>query len=208
LANNAGIFNFFPDCVAFQSNCGSVHDAGHAKLPTGGEKGLEQGSGLFGQDAGSDFDLVVEFGAGEDFKTGTEGAAFWIVGCIDETRDAGLDDCAGAHGTRLEGYVQGCFRQAIICELLCCFAQDHDFGMSSRVAVADGAIAAARQDFAAINQHGADGDFAGFGGGARFFECQLHEFLIAHGFVTENITLFPALNGLLDSRGSTGGENP
>jgi len=70
------------------------------------------------------------------------------------------------------------------------------------------AIAAARQDFAAINQHGADGDFAGFGGGARFFECQLHEFLIAHGFVTENITLFPALNALPDSRCSTGGENP
>jgi hypothetical protein len=36
----------------------------------------------------------------------------------------------------------------------------------------------------------------------------LHEFLIAHGFVTENITLFPALNGLLSSCGSTFGKNP
>jgi hypothetical protein len=33
----------------------------------------------------------------------------------------------------------------------------------------------------------------------------LHEFLIAHGLVTENITLFLARNGTLDCRGSTGG---
>jgi hypothetical protein len=36
----------------------------------------------------------------------------------------------------------------------------------------------------------------------------LHEFLIAHGFVTENITLFLALNGLMSSCGSTCGEIP
>jgi hypothetical protein len=36
----------------------------------------------------------------------------------------------------------------------------------------------------------------------------LHEFRIAHRFVTENITLFPPLNRLLSSCGSTCGKNP
>ncbi len=166
---------------------------------------MQQGSGLFGQDAGDDFHLMVESGAGENFETGAEGAAFWIVCCVDEARNTGLDDCSSAHGARLEAYIQGCFRQTVICELLCGFAQDDDLGMSCWVAVADGAVAAAGQNLAAINQNGPNGDLAGLSAGTRFFECELHEFLVAHGFETEDITLSPALKGLLDCDGQLKG---
>ena len=66
---------------------------------------MEKGTGLVSQDAWGDFDLVVELGAGQEFEGGAEGAALRVVGAVDEPGDAGLDDCAGAHGARLEGYV-------------------------------------------------------------------------------------------------------
>ena len=169
---------------------------------------MEKGTGFAGEDPGGDLDLVVELGAGEEFEAGAEGAAFVVVGCEDQARDAGLNDGAGAHGAGLKGYVQSGFGQSVIAEFLRGFAQDYDFGVGGWIAVADGAIAAASEDLPAIDKHGADGNFARFGAGTGLFQCDLHEFGIVHRRVTENITLLPGTNGLMGFFGSTGGEIP
>jgi len=37
---------------------------------------------------------MIRRGVGEDLEAGADGAAFGIVGAVDETRDTGLEDCA------------------------------------------------------------------------------------------------------------------
>ena len=48
-----------------------------------GEERLQDRRAVRGEDAGSDFHLMVEAGAGEDFEAGADGAAFGIVGAVD-----------------------------------------------------------------------------------------------------------------------------
>jgi hypothetical protein len=172
------------------------------KLAARGEEGLEEGSGFRGQDGWGDFDLVVEFGTGEQFKAGAEGAAFWVVGRVDQAGDAGLDDGASAHGAGFEGYVKSGFRKAVVAEIARGFPKHHDFCVRGRVAIADGAIAAASENFTAIDKDSADGNFAGFGTGPGFFQRDLHEFGIVHRGVVENITLVRPPNGLPSLLGS------
>jgi len=172
-------------------NCGGCGESDSAAC---GEEGLEKGTGFCCENAGGDFNLVIQSGAGEKFEAGAEGAPFWIVGSVDESGDACLDDCAGAHCAWLERYIKNCFREAIIRKLLCGFAKHDNFGVRGGVAVANGAVAAAGENLIPMDEHGADGDFAGLGGGAGFFQRDLHEFLITHCLVTENITLLTTFN--------------
>ena len=183
-----------------QSNSGN--------LAAGGEEGLEEGSGLGGEHGWGDLDLVVELRAGEQLEAGAEGAAFRVVSAIDKAGDAGLNNGTGAHGAGLEGDVESGFRDTVVAELFRGFAENHDFGVRCGVAIANGAVAAACENFLAINKYRADGNFAGFGTGACFFQRDLHEFRIVHRGVVENITLVPPLNGLPSLLGSTRGENP
>jgi len=145
---------------------------------------------------------VVEFGTGEQFEAGAESSAFWVVGCVDQAGDAGLDDGAGAHGAGFERYVKSSFRETVVAKFFRGFTKHHDFCVRGRVAIANGAIAAASENFLAIDKHGADGDFAGLGTGSSFFQCDLHEFRIVHRGVVENITLVRLLNGLPSLLGS------
>jgi len=47
-----------------------------------------------------------------------------------------------------------------------------------------------------MDEHSADRNFAGLGGGAGFFQRDLHELRIVHLGVVENIMLVPPLNEL------------
>jgi len=185
-----------------------MNQSNSGNLAASGKEGLEEGSGLGGEHGWGDLDLVVELGTGEQLEAGAEGAPFWVVGAIDKTGDAGLNNRAGAHGAGLEGYVESGFRETVVAELFRGFAKNHDFGVCCGVAIANGAVAAARENFLAINKYRADGNFAGFGAGACFFQRDLHEFGIVHRGVVENITLVSPLNGLPSLLGSTRGENP
>ena len=60
--------------------------------------------------------LMIELGAGENLEAGTEGAAFGVVGGVDEAGNARLDDRAGAHGAGLEGDVESGVGKAVIAE--------------------------------------------------------------------------------------------
>ncbi len=136
---------------------------------------MQQGSGLLGQHAGCNFDLMIQFVARQKLKTGAEGATFGIIGAVDESWDTRLDDCAGAHRARLERDIKSGVGKAIVAENSRGFAQHNDFGMRSGIIVANGAIAGARQVHIIVNQHRADRDFAGIRGSASLFESKAHE---------------------------------
>ena len=136
---------------------------------------MEQGSALGGEQAGSDFDAVVEFRRVEDFETGAESASLWIVGSIREPWDAGLNNGASTHGARFESDIKGGVGEAIVSEEPGRIADNHNFGVSGGIVVANGAITRAGEDFIAVRENGADGDFAGLGRGLSFRESELHE---------------------------------
>jgi hypothetical protein len=70
------------------------------------EERLDDGGTFGGEDARSDFYLMIKARVGEDFEAGADGAAFGIVGAVDETRDTGLEDCARAHTAGLDGDIE------------------------------------------------------------------------------------------------------
>jgi hypothetical protein len=153
-----------------------------------GEERLEDGGAVGGEDAGGDFYLVVEARVGEDFEAGAESATFGIIGAVNETADAGLDDSAGAHAAGLDGDVERGVGESVVAEKAGCLAQDNYFRMGSGVAIADGAIAGTSEDLAAMDEHGADRDFASFGSGARFSQGFLHVLDVSFHVRRENST--------------------
>ncbi len=78
------------------------------------EERLEDGGAVGGEDAGRDFNLMVEARVGEDFEAGADGAAFGIVGAVDEARNTGLDDGACAHAAGLDGDVERGITKAVV----------------------------------------------------------------------------------------------
>jgi len=84
--------------------------------------------------------VMVEARVGEDFEAGADGAAFGIVGAIDEARDPGLNDGAGAHAAELDGDVERGIRKAVVAKKAGGFSQSNDFGVGRGVAIANGAI--------------------------------------------------------------------
>ncbi len=150
------------------------------------EERVEDGGAVGGEDAGGDFYLMVEARVGEDFEAGANGAAFGIVGAVDEARDTGLDDGARTHAARLDGNKEGCISKAVVPKKAGGFAQGDDFGVGGGVAIADGAIASTGEDFAVVDDHGADGDFAGCSRYACLRERLLHELDVRFHLRREN----------------------
>ncbi|GAC1616572.1 MAG: hypothetical protein PVS2B2_10660 [Candidatus Acidiferrum sp.] len=140
-----------------------------------GKEGEEEGGGFLGEDAGGDFHMVIEAGLGKDFEAGTDGAAFGFIGAIDQPSDARLDHGASAHNAGFEGDVEGGTGKAIVLEETGSFTKNDDFGVSGGIGVANGAIAGAGENFAFVNEDGADRNFTGSGGGAGFVQGEAHE---------------------------------
>ena len=111
---------------------------------------MEHGGSLRGENACGDFDLVVEARIGKDFEAGAHSAALGVVRSVDEARNARLNDRAGAHAAGLNGDVEGGVREAIVAEESCGFTEDDDFGVGSRVVVANGAVAGTRENLSGI----------------------------------------------------------
>ncbi len=153
-----------------------------------GEEGLEDGGAVGGEDAGGDLYLMVETRVGEDFETGADGAAFGVVGAVNEARDASLDDGAGAHAAGLDGDVERSICKAVVAEKAGGFAKNNNLGVSAGVAVPNGAVVRTGKDLANVDEHGTDGDFADCGSGARFSERFLHELDVSFHIERENNT--------------------
>ena len=124
---------------------------------------MEERGGFGGENAAGDFDLMIEPGIGKDFKAGADGAALGVVGAVDETRDARLNDRAGTHAAGLDGDVERRVREAIVAEESCGFTKHDDFSVGGGVIVTDSAIAGTRENLSVVNQDGPDGHFAGAG---------------------------------------------
>ncbi len=129
---------------------------------------------------------MVQARVGENLEAGADGAAFGVVGAIDEAWDASLYDGARAHATRLNGNVQRGAGEAIVPEKTGGFTKNEDFGVGGGVAVADRAVARASEDLAFVDEHSADGYFACDSCGTRFGKCFLHELRIGFHVGQEN----------------------
>ena len=143
---------------------------------------MQEGGSVFGEEAGSDIDLVIQLGAGEQLEAGTERAAFGVVGGVDEARNPRLDDRASAHGAGLEGNVEDGAGEAVVAEKARGLANNDNFGVGGGVIIADSAIAREGENGIVMDEHGANGDFAGVGRGAGFVESNLHKVeVVRHG---------------------------
>ena len=136
---------------------------------------MKEGGRLFGEDAGNDFDAVIQARVREHFETRMDSATAGIVGAVNESCDAGLDHGAGAHRTGFERDVHRSAGKAVVGEKARSFTQHNDFGVSGGVIVADSAITGLRDDFIFEDEESADRNFSGGSGGAGFVESELHE---------------------------------
>ena len=124
----------------------------------GAEKVGEEGTALFREEAGRDFDAVVESGVVDDGEDGSAGAGFGVGGGVDEARDAGVEDGSGAHGAGLEGAVEGGAFEAVVVEREAGGAEGDDFGVGGGVRGGDDGVVTAAYDFAVEGEDCADGD--------------------------------------------------
>jgi hypothetical protein len=142
---------------------------------TGCKKSLKKRYGFRGAHTRCDFDAVICAVVAEDFEAGTNRAAFSFVGAVHEARDAGLEHCTGAHRAGFDGYVKGCAEQAVVADSVGSVAKGENFRVCGGIAMRDGAISGACDDFFVDDEDGADGDFATLGGLAGFGEGFGHE---------------------------------
>ena len=78
-------------------------------------------------------------------------AALCFVCSVDKSRDAGLEHCTGAHGAGFYGDVQSCAQQAVIAGSKGAVAKGENFGVGGGIAMRDGAISGACDDFVIEN---------------------------------------------------------
>jgi hypothetical protein len=168
----------------------------------GGEEGLEKGGGFAGKEAVGYFDLMIEFGMGEDFEAGAEGAALGVVCAVNEARNAGLDDGASTHGAGFEGDIESGAGQPVVAENARGFANNDDFGVRRGVVIANGAVAGLSEDRPFVDEQSADGNFAGFGRRAGHSERELHKVQIV-GHANRRITRGRELPGPRETIGET-----
>lgn len=142
----------------------------------------EHGAALFGEEAGGDFDFVVELRVVHDVEDRAAGAGFG-VGCgVDEAIDAGVEDGSGTHGAGLEGDVEGAafgfaggWAETVVLKGQAGGAEGDDFCVGGGVVVAEDTVLAAGDDFVFVNDDCAYGDIAGRFGGVGFGDGGVHE---------------------------------
>lgn len=142
---------------------------------TGGEEILQQGHGFVGADTFGDVNTMIGAVVAEDFEAGMDRAALGLVRSINQAGDAGLQHCAGAHGAGFDGDVKSSAEQAVIAEAEGGVTEGENFGMRGGIAVSDGPISGARDDFFVEDQDCADRNFAAPGGFAGFEKRFGHE---------------------------------
>src|SRR5258708_17517241 len=101
-------------------------------------------------------------------------SAFCIVGTVDDSRDAGLNDGTSAHRTRLDSDIERGAHQSVICGSASGFAERNDLRVGRRVTIPDRAVISASQNRPVLYQDRADRHFIRLSGGARLVQRQLH----------------------------------
>ena len=160
-----------------------------APLSTTREEGLDCSGAILSKHAGSYFNPVIETLVREYLEARANCPALGVVRTVDQSLNARLNDCPGAHATGLDRNIKRRVAEPIIPEGAGRFAQGDDFGVRCGIAVVNGAVAGTGNDGAIMHQKRADGHFAGGRRSARFLECLLHEFNVGIHLEPENSTL-------------------
>jgi len=108
-------------------------------------------------------------------KASPRRSALRIIRAINQARNPGLDHRSGAHNARLQRHVQGRLRQTVISKMLRRSPQRYNLRVGRGIAIANGAISAARHNPATPHQHRANRNLSGGCGRARLCERFVHE---------------------------------
>src|SRR5215467_11601388 len=139
------------------------------------EEGLNDCSAFGSEDARGYFDLVIETSVAEDLETTTHRPAFGIIAAVDQAPNACLNHGTGAHRARLDSNVESRAREAVVPKQSRGLTKHDDFGVGCGVAIANRAIAGARQDFAIVHEYRTNWHFARSSRGASLRKGLLHE---------------------------------
>ena len=156
------------------------------RLAAFGEKSLDNGRTVRGENAGGDFNLMIEASVRENLETCMDGPTLGVYSSVNQARNASLNDRACAHAARLNGDVQNGAPQAVVAQQSRSFSQNGDFRMRGGIAITDGAIAGPCDDLAVLYEDRANGNFTRSRGGTRLGQRFVHEFGISVHQRTEN----------------------
>lgn len=140
----------------------------------GAEEVLEEGAGLFTEQAAADCRAVVEIGVVEDIEDGGA-AALGIVGAPADQGNPGEDDRARAHGAGFLGDEQRALEQAPIAEGGGGLGDGEDFGVGGGIFEQLDLVVGLTEDFGVAHDQRADGDFTFFPGLAGLGQGPAHE---------------------------------
>ena len=133
---------------------------------------------LIGEEAGDNFNSMVELRVVHDAEDAAAGSGFGVVGGVDEAGDAGVEDGSGAHGAGFEGDVEGAAGEPVVRERKAGLTEGYDLGVGRGVAVTEDSVLAAADDLVVIDDDGTYGDFAFQFGGAGFGDGEAHHLLV------------------------------
>jgi len=136
------------------------------------EEVFEQGGGFVGHEGGDDGESVVEPGVVAELVERSDAAGLGVVGGVDESVDACVDERAGAHGAGLEGDGHGVAGESPGVEPGGGGAEGGDLGVGGGVVVELASVVAGGEGrdveggvFGRVRvDDGGDGDFAEGGG--------------------------------------------
>ena len=111
----------------------------------------------------------------EDFEAGMDRAALGLVRSVNQAGDASLKHGPGAHSAGFDGDVKSGAGQAVIADAKGRITQGENFRMRGGIAMSDGPISGARDDFFVEDQNGPNRNFAALSGLTGFDECFRHK---------------------------------
>src|SRR6266446_7464946 len=147
-------------------------------LPSNFKELLHQLAALRFQNASDHFDAMIQLIGVADMKVRFDCSGLFVRRAINQKRDPRLDQCARAHGARLDCRIDGGVCQPVIAKLPGRFAQGHDLGVRRRITIGARAISRHGQQFIAVDDASSDGNFSGSPGLARGSQRLAHPMLV------------------------------
>jgi hypothetical protein len=130
------------------------------RLTTASEELLQHLRAMACQDSGLNLDAVVQPGMIQNLHHGMNCSGFGIVGSVNETTYAGVNQGASAHRARFNCSKQFAVAQAMVAYGCTSLAQRDDLGVARGIGVEQVAVPAASHDTAIAHHHSSDRHFA------------------------------------------------
>lgn len=154
------------------------------------EEGPQQLSRFRGADTGHDLGTVVEPPIAHDIPQRSHSSRLFVIGTVDEPRDAGSDNRTRTHGARFQCDNESALLEPPAADLCRRVAQSRDFCMPRRILRGFARVTPTTDDLSvAIEDDGAHGNVTGSERGACLIECSAHRLQVAgRGFHTAILT--------------------